>query len=96
MNSQKRENLLNLSLDVTEEEREKSMELGVGVDEASSQWEVIVRYSGDLSRYEELGINQVELLGGYAILTVSRDQLDLLSQIPEIAYIEKPKRLFLN
>ncbi len=94
MNSQKRENLLNLSLDVTEEEREKSMELGVGVDEASSQWEVIVRYSGDLSRYEELGINQVELLGGYAILTVSRDQLDLLSQIPEIAYIEKPKRLF--
>lgn len=94
MDSQKRENLLNLSLDATEEEREKSMELGVGVDEATSQWEVIVRYSGDLSRYEALGINQVELLGGYAILTVSQEQLDLLSQIPEIAYIEKPKRLF--
>ena len=36
----------------------------------------------------------MELLGGYAILTVSKEQLDLLSRIPEIAYIEKPKRLF--
>lgn len=94
MDSQKRENLLNLSLDATQEQREKSMELGVGVNEAASEWEVIVRYSGDLSQYEELGINQVELLGGYAILTVSKEQLDLLSRIPEIAYIEKPKRLF--
>lgn len=94
MDSQKRENLLNLSLNVTQQEREKSMELGVGVNEAAMEWEVIVRYSGDLSQYEELGINQVELLGGYAILTVSREQLDLLSRIPEIAYIEKPKRLF--
>ena len=87
MDSQKRENLLNLSLDATQEQREKSMELGVGVNEAASEWEVIVRYSGDLSQYEELGINQVELLGGYAILTVSKEQLDLLSRIPEISYI---------
>ena len=94
MDSQKRENLLNLSLNVSQRERESSMELGVGVDEAASEWEVIVRYSGDLSQYEDLGIHQVELLGGYAILTVNRAQLDVLSSIPEIAYIEKPKRLF--
>lgn len=94
MNSQKRENLLNLSLDVTEEERDKSMELGVGVDEELSEWEVIVRYSGDLSRYENLGFERVELLGGYAIITAAREQLEQLSAIPEIAYIEKPKRLF--
>lgn len=96
MNSQKRENLLNLSLDVTQEERKKSMELGVGVDEDTSRWEVIVRYSGDLSRYENLKAGMVELLGGYAILDVTEEELEQLSAIPEIAYIEKPKRLFFS
>lgn len=95
MDSQKRENLLNLSLNATAEERERSMELNVGVEDDGETWEVIVRYSGDLSRYEqEVGFSRVELLGGYAILTIRREQLDALSQIPEIAYIEKPKRLF--
>ena len=94
MDSQKRENLLNLSLQVTKEERERSLELGVGVEEGSSEWEVIVRFSGNLRQYEGLFQNQVELLGGYAIFTVSKEQLDLLSKIPEIAYIEKPKSLF--
>lgn len=96
MDSQKRENLLNLSLEVSEEEREKSLELGVGFDEETDRWEVIVRYAGDLSLYEERGIAIVPLLGDYAILTVTREQLDFLSEIPEIAYIEKPKRLFFS
>lgn len=94
MDSQKRENLLNLSLQATKEERERSLELGVGVLEDSSEWEVIVRFSGNLKQYEGLFQKQVELLGGYAIFTVSKEQLDLLSKIPEIAYIEKPKSLF--
>lgn len=96
MDSQKRENLLNLALDASEEEREKSLELNVGFNEEEETWEVIVRYTGDLSKYREEGIQVVELLGGYAILTVTRSQLDRLSSIPEIAYIEKPKRLFFN
>ena len=95
MDSQKRENLLNLSLDATKEERERSMELDVGVGEDGESWEVIVRYSGNLDSYEEQAwLERVELLGGYAILTVKREQLEELSRIPEIAYIEKPKRLF--
>ena len=94
MDSQKRENLLNLALDASEGERERSLELNVGFNAEEETWEVIVRYTGDLARYQEEGIKVVELLGGYAILTVTRAQLNRLSLIPEIAYIEKPKRLF--
>lgn len=94
MDSQKRENLLNLSLDVTQGERERSLELGVGVDEEREEWEVIVRYSGNLQRYETFGLQIVELLGGYAVIYADREQLERLTEIPEIAYIEKPKQLF--
>lgn len=94
MKDQKLENLLNLALDATEEEREKSVELSVGYDSEEKVWEVIVKYSGDLETVRERGIDVVELLNGYAILTLSETELDWLSQIPAIEYIEKPKRLF--
>ena len=47
MNNEKLENLLNLALNATPEEREKSLELNVGYDTASRSWEVIVKASGD-------------------------------------------------
>ena len=49
MNSQKTENLLNLALDSTEEERKKSLNLQVGYDPGERTWELIIRYdqSGD-------------------------------------------------
>ena len=43
MNNEKLENLLNLALNATPEEREKSLELNVGYDTASRSWEVIVK-----------------------------------------------------
>ena len=48
MDDQKIENLLNLSLDATQEERRKSASLETGYDEQTQTWEVIVRYSGNL------------------------------------------------
>ena len=42
MNSQKLENLLNLALDSTMEEREKSLDLDVGYEAAEERWELIV------------------------------------------------------
>ena len=48
MTDQKLENMLNLALDATEAEREKSLQLNVGYDSLESQWEVIVKYSGNL------------------------------------------------
>ena len=48
MASQKIENLLNLALDATPEERQKSLELDVGYDSEDKEWELIVKYSGSL------------------------------------------------
>lgn len=86
--------MLNFALDVTDEERSRSVELGVGFDNETRLWEVIVRYVGDILKYREDGIEVVPLLSNYAILRLSEEQLDYISEQPEIAYIEKPKRLF--
>lgn len=94
MEDQKLENLLNLALDATEEERAKSLELSVGYDSEEKMWEVIVKYSGNLEAVRERGIDVVELLNGYAILTLNETDLNWLAGTPEIEYIEKPKRLF--
>lgn len=46
--SQKAENLLNLALDATSEEREKSLELEVGYQPLDQEWDLIIKYSGNL------------------------------------------------
>lgn len=46
MNSPKVDNQLNLALDATREERDKSMDLNVGYDEKDKLWELIIKYSG--------------------------------------------------
>ena len=96
MNDQKIENLLNLALDATENERERSLELDVGFDELTRTWELIVKYSGDIGRLtrENEEITVVEMLNNFAIITVPEHLIDRLADQPEIEYIEKPKRLF--
>lgn len=94
MASQKIENLLNLALDATPEEREKSLELDVGYDQAEREWDLIVKYSGSLEKVRELALRVVELQNEYAIITIRESEIEALAQIPEIEYIEKPKRLF--
>lgn len=94
MDNQKRENLLNLALDTAPEERERSEELEVGYNPQERTWELIVRYSGDLSVLRDQGIQVEQLLNGYAILTVPEDRIGAVSRLPQIEYIEKPKRLF--
>lgn len=97
MASQKLENLLNLSMEVTEGEREQSLELPVGVVE--DRWELIIKYHGDLrealrrSGFPET-LQAEYLLSGYAILTAGRGEIERLSSLPEIDYIEKPKALY--
>ncbi len=120
MDSQKRENILNLALSATPEELEQSLVLDSGFEAETQLWEVIVRYDvGTLPEMEEnreglweqlqragvlgtreleqkRGIRVVELLGGYGILTLTRPQILKLSNVPEITYIEMPKRLFFS
>ena len=96
MADQKLENLLNLSLQATKEEREKSEELGIGYDPEQNTWELIVRYTGSLDglriRYPQIRIR--ELLNQYAVLIVPETLVDAVSQETVIEYLEKPKQLY--
>ncbi|MCC8083296.1 MAG: peptidase S8, partial [Clostridium sp.] len=94
MQNQKRENLLNLALDATPEERERSENLDVGYDPLERTWELIVRHSGSLAGLTQEGIQVNELLNGYAVLVVPEHLMDQVSDLNQIEYIEKPKRLF--
>lgn len=96
MNSPKFENLLNLALDATEREREKSVQLGVGYEPEENRWEIIVKYSGDIKRLQEQDarIRVIELMNEYAILNVPEDAMNLVAAAPEVEFVEKPKRLF--
>lgn len=94
---QKRENLLNLALSASDEERIKSENLEIGYDPQDKTWELILRYSGNLDHLKELsdrGVTVRELFNGYAIARVPQELLDQVSGFNEIQYIEKPKRLF--
>ena len=73
---QKIDNLLNLAMDSTEREREKSWNLNVGYDEALRLWDVIVKYSGSEEGLLGDGLTEVPLLGGYAIVTLPESALD--------------------
>ena len=94
MQDQKLENVLNLALGATPEELERSETLAVGYDPEEETWEVIVRHSRPLEGLEEMGVRQEELLNQYSILTVPRSKLEELSALPQVEYIEKPKRLY--
>lgn len=93
MADQKIENLLELSVDVSEETREKSENLSAGYNEEENTWQVIFRYSGDLSNFVGVYERVTPLLGGYAVAEVTEDQLMALAREPQVEYIEKPKAL---
>lgn len=52
--SQKLENLLNLSLDTTSQERQQSQILNVGYNEDDGRGELIVRYHGSVDALRAL------------------------------------------
>lgn len=94
MASQKVENILNLSLEASWEERKKSEQLEVGYDSEDKLWNLIIRYSGDLNKIRGFVERVSELMNGYAVVTVREDLIDQLAAISEVEYIEKPKRLY--
>lgn len=93
MENGKIENLLELALNTTESMREQSENLSAGYDEADNRWEIVMRYSGELQEIEEEFEDVTRLLGGYAILRVTQEQLMQLAENPQVEYIEKPKAL---
>ena len=94
MPDQKIDNLLNLAMDATPEERTKSENLNVGFDSSERLWDVIVKYSGPESGLGGEGIQVVPLLGGYAVVTLPESEIKAYSAREQIEFIEKPKRLY--
>ena len=96
MPDQKLENLLNLSLDASFEERIKSSELNTGFNPETNTWDLIVKFTGDIKRIETQEIRVVVLENNYAIITVPQYLIDSLSNFEEVIFIEKPKRLYFS
>lgn len=98
MDNQKAENLLNLAMDATPEEREKSPALSVGFNREEKRWELIVKYNGDLNVILDAlpEIRAIPLSGGYAIMTVPESLIESLAGFSQVEYIEKPKRLYFS
>lgn len=94
MDDQKLENMLDLAMDTEESQRKKSANLNEGYNPSEKTWELIVKYSGSLSDLEEIKIKVVYLLNNYAILNVPESYLEQVFQMPQIEYVEMPKRLF--
>lgn len=94
MPDQKLENILNLALDASEEERDKSLELNVGYNPIEREWDLIVKYSGSLDCVRNLGARVVEMQNEYAIVTIRESLVDAMTNCASVEYVEKPKSLF--
>ncbi len=98
MENQKADNMLNLAWDATPSERERSLNLNTGYNQIGRTWDVIIKYNGDISlllrNFESKNIKIVPLLNRYAIVTASKSVLEQLLQIPQVEYMEMPKRIY--
>ena len=94
MTGQNIENIFNLALSLSPMERAGTENLNVGYDPVSQEWEVILKYSGVLDEVRKHVNSLVILRCGYALATVTEEQLRVVSKIPQVEFIEKPKRLF--
>ncbi|MDK2789011.1 MAG: hypothetical protein PWP07_2256, partial [Epulopiscium sp.] len=82
---------LELILNLDEEERQKVPALQGAVDTESKQWEVIVKYHGDLNAVgEQLGAEVEILTEGYGIITLEESKIPELSKYTQIEFIERP------
>ena len=97
-NSQKVDATLNLSLDITQEERQQSSQLSVGYDEVEKTWRVIVKYTGNLQEVEQAipESQAISLFNQYGIIRLPESQIDYLAGMPQIQFVEKPKQLYFS
>ena len=98
LQDEKIDNSLNLSLQLPEAERMQSESLQYGYNQETKRWQIIVKYIGDIKRFEEIfqDTEVVELLNQYAIITTREEYIAAIAAMPEIEYVEKPKKLYFN
>ena len=86
--NQKLENILNVSLDATEDELRKADSLSTGYNWRDNTWEIIVKYSGSLeSIRNRYNVYFKEILNYYGIIQDNIATIDLLSEDDVIDYV---------
>jgi hypothetical protein len=93
-NNQKLENLLIVSLASSTEEKENSQLLEDGYTPATKNWELIIKYNGNIKKLDSSVIKVETLINNYAIVTLPADLIPAFADIDEVEYIEKPKSLY--
>lgn len=96
MDSQKIENLLNLSLSLPESTLSEISELSAGFDQQTKSWELIFKYHGNIEQYASNLIQIETLLAGYGIVLLPENLISYFSSLPEVEYIEKSKTLYFS
>lgn len=92
-NSQKLDDTLALALSVGDVGGLVESSLFDGYSAEDETWELIVKYSGSLDRLQADNVRVEELLAGYAVVTLPGRLVNAFAGLPEIEYIEQPKRL---
>ena len=84
---------LMVDLQLPEELKQKSV--GREINDSDFRWEVIVKYSGNLERYRTQIPFEVEYINeNVAIVFLNPSDILSFAQIPEVEYIEAPRRLW--
>lgn len=92
--SEKIENLLTVSLNVTDEQRSQSRQLSAGFESADRTWEFVIKYSGSEEALENFfGRPFVFLYNQYAISRGTKEEIDRLATNPNVEWVEKPKTM---
>ena len=98
MQNGKVDNQLLLAVELPEIERVETQELNTGYNEAEENWELIIKTEGELTdAMAQLGVGApIRLRNGYTILNVPESRIDELAALPQVEYIEKPKKLYFD
>ena len=72
----------------------RSENLGTGYDMDDQTWEVIIKCTGNLDDVRQIAEEVTELFGGFAVVRIKEDALTLLTDIPQVTYVEKPKAVY--
>lgn len=94
---QKIENQLNLAINIPEDERVRTQDLDTGYNMTENEWELIVKYNGNI---ETAAMNIADslkiLLGGYALVRIKQERIDEFAALREVIYIENQRNYILN
>lgn len=98
MQNGKVDNQLLLAVELPEGERTETQELNTGYNEAEESWELIIKTEGELTEaVEQLGVGApIRLRNGYTIMNVPESRIEELAALPQVEYIEKPKKLYFD